>query len=255
MSDRDELMAELVEVNAGNVDALGFFCLKSRLNDPGHVGKRAWLAARFAEGLRITLLMVDGRSKGFIETIPGRFAWRAVHAPDHLVIQCIWVIGSAKGQGHGTRLLERAEAHAREAGLAGVAALTSRGNWLVGPKLLLRHGFEQVGGAEGFRLLAKPFGQVREPGMPTDWVSRRASFGPGITLIRTDQCPYLARSVPIACKLASARGLAFREVVLTSAAEVRARAASPYGVYALLRDGRLLTHHLQPEAALARLIG
>jgi ribosomal protein S18 acetylase RimI-like enzyme len=248
-------MAELVEVNAGNVDALGFFCLKSKSSDPGHVGKRAWLDARFAEGLRITLLMIDGRSKGFIETIPGRFAWRAVHAPDHLVIHCIWVLGGAKGRGHGSRLLERAEARAREAGLAGIAALTSRGNWLAGPKLLLRQGYERVDCAEGFELLVKRLRPAREPRLPTDWAARRATFGPGVTLIRTDQCPYLARSSTSVRVQAAARDLPFREVVMTSAAEVQRRAPSPYGVYALLRDGRLLAHHLQPEAALARLLG
>jgi ribosomal protein S18 acetylase RimI-like enzyme len=248
-------MAELVEVNAGNVDLLGFFCLKSQANDPGHLAKRAWLDARFAEGLKMTLLTIDGRSKGFIETIPGPFAWRAVHAPDHLVIHCIWVIGGAKGQGHGGRLLERAEAHARDAGLAGIAALTSRGNWLAGPKLPLRHGYEPVDRAEGFQLLVKRLDAAPDPCLPKDWVARRAGFGPGVTLIRTDQCPYLARSVPTVRRLAAARGLAFRELALTSAAEVQARAPTPYGVYALLRDDRLLTHHLQPEAALARLLG
>lgn len=247
-------MAELIEVDAGNLDRLGFFCLKSKPRDPGHSGKRGWLEARFAEGLRMTLLSLDGRSRGFIETIPGRFAWRAVHAPDHLVIHCLWVVGSAKGQGHGGRLLARAEAHAEDAGLAGIAMVTSRGNWLAGPKLLLRHGYDVVDEAPGFQLLARRFRTAPPPRFPTDWAARRARFGPGVSLVRTDQCPYLARSIPTVRALAAARDLAFRDVVLTSAAEVRARAPSPYGVYALLKDDRLLAHHLQTETALTRLL-
>ncbi len=60
---------EILDVDAGNVDRLGFFCYMSKPKAPGYRYKRDWLAARFAEGLRIKMLHeTGGRTVGFIET-------------------------------------------------------------------------------------------------------------------------------------------------------------------------------------------
>ena len=91
---------EIVTVDAGNVDRLGFFCYMSKPKAPGYRQKRDWLLARFAEGLRIKMLHeTGGRTVGFIETIPGEYAWRVVNALGYTVIHCLWVVGQGKGKG------------------------------------------------------------------------------------------------------------------------------------------------------------
>jgi GNAT superfamily N-acetyltransferase len=98
---------ELITVNADNLDKHGFFCYMSKRKAPGYAQKRAWLAARFAEGLKLHMVHeIGGRTVGFIEYAPGEFAWRTVHAPDYLVIHCLWVVGKGKGKGYGSRLLQ-----------------------------------------------------------------------------------------------------------------------------------------------------
>ena len=81
--------------NNPNVDETGFFCYMSKRKSEGYLRKLAWTKARFDEGMRIRMLRLPER--GFIEYIPGEMAWRAVHAPGHMIIHCLWVIGSNQG--------------------------------------------------------------------------------------------------------------------------------------------------------------
>ena len=86
---------EIVTVDATNVAQHGFFCYKSKPKSEGYQRKLQWLEERFAEGLRIKILYENGRSVGFIEYLPGEFAWRAVHAPNYVLIirsdQCPYI--------------------------------------------------------------------------------------------------------------------------------------------------------------------
>ena len=41
------------------------------------------------------------------------YTWRVVHAPGYMVIHCMWVVGSGKGKGYGSRLLEQVRGRGR----------------------------------------------------------------------------------------------------------------------------------------------
>ena len=116
---------EIVSVDATNVAEYGFFCYKSRRKSEGYRRKLNWLEQRFSEGMKIKIVYENGRSVGFIEYMPGEFAWRAVNASGYLVIHCVWVVGRAKGKGYGARLLNECTADARKMGKQGVAMVTS----------------------------------------------------------------------------------------------------------------------------------
>lgn len=94
---------EIVTVDSTNVAEQGFFCYKSKPKSGGYQKKLSWLKQRFAEGMRIKILYEEERSVGFIEYIPGEFAWRAVNAEGYVVIHCLWVVGRGKGKGYGIR--------------------------------------------------------------------------------------------------------------------------------------------------------
>ncbi len=63
----------------------------------------AWLKKRFDEGLKIKMLELPER--GFIEYIPGEYAWRCVDAKGYMFIHCLWVVGKSKGKNFGELLL------------------------------------------------------------------------------------------------------------------------------------------------------
>lgn len=245
----------IIDVTAGNVEEKGFFCLMSRRKSAGYQRKLNWLHARFEEGLRIKMLDLSEGGRGFIEYIPGEYAWRPVEAEGFLFIHCLWVVGKSKGKGYAMLLLEECIADAERQGAKGVAMVTSEGNWLVGKKPLLRHGFEAVDRTPpDYELLVKNFGPAPMPSFPTDWDRRAASFGKGLTVVRTDQCPYLDDAVNTALDAARDRGLQAKVVELTGSREVRERAPSPYGVFTILLDGTVLSHYYQPEKKLNELL-
>lgn len=236
---------EIISVDASNVDQLGFFCYMSKPKTPGYRQKRAWLAARFAEGLKLQLIHeIGGRYVGFIEYIPGEYAWRAVHAPGYLVIHCLWVVGKGKGKGYGTQLLAACLDDARAQHKHGVVMVTSEGVWLAKKKLFLQQGFVEVGQAPpAFQLLVHRLDTAPDPTFPTDWEARQARYGAGLTIVRTPQCPYIESAMEEALQTAAALGLPARTVELQSAQEVQAAAPSAYGVFSLVLNGRLFSYH------------
>jgi len=237
-------------IDAHNVDEHGFFCYMSKPKSPGYRQKRTWLEARFAEGMRIKILHeVGGRDVAFIEYLPGEYAWRAMHAPGYMVIHCLWVVGKGKGKGYGSRLIQECLQEARTQGKQGVTMLTSDRVWLAHKQIFLKNGFTQIDQAPpSFQLMAARFGSGPDPSLPKDWDQRSRAFGPGLTVVRTPQCPYIENAVNALLEHARERGLPARAFELTSAREVQERSPSAYGVFGSVLDGRLLSYYyLQPK--------
>jgi hypothetical protein len=236
----------IIDVTPGTVATTGFFCKMSQPENAGYQRKLRWLSARFKEGLRLKLLDLSEGGRGFVEYVPGEYAWRAVDARGWMFIHCLWVVGASKKHGYGRRLLDLCVADARRQRMRGVAMLASRGNWLTDPRFLAHNGFETVaatGTAPRFELMDLRFGKAADPTMPDDWDKRARKFGPGLTIVRSDQCPYLDDAVKSTLAAGRDLRLTTRVVELSSAAEVRRLAPSPFGVFSIVLDGRLLSYH------------
>lgn len=249
-------MAEIVAVTAENIDQLGFFCAANARGTPGWEAKRRWLDDRFAEGLQMRQL--GNGERGFIEFMPGARAWRAMEDVDQfVVIHCLWVVGTSRGHGYAKALVQEAETWARDHGYRGVAALTGSGNWLISPGVLEHLGYTTVDRAEhGFELTIKCFSGGCMPRLTGGWHAKAEACGEGLTVLRTAQCPYLAEAANEARRAAEHLGIPFHETVIESADELRRLSPSPYGTFALVHDGRLLSYHmLRKTQIIARLGG
>lgn len=245
----------IIDVVPSNVVKTGFFCKMSQRSSVGYRRKLDWLEGRFAEGLRIKLLDLSQGGRGFIEYIPGEYAWRPVHATGYLFIHCLWVVGKSKGQGFARRLLAECVADARRSRAAGVAVVTNEDNWLIGRRLFLDHGFAVVDSApSGYELLATSFDGASPPSFPDDWQERAQRFGSGLTVVRSDQCPYLDDAVGFATASASDLGVEVSVVELRSAEEIRSRSPSPYGVFSVVLDGSVVSHTYLPAKKLVERI-
>ena len=250
--------ADLITVTADNVAKTGFFCKMSARGKPGYEQKLDWLKARFAEGLQMRLL--GGGERGFVEFIPGAHAWRAIETADaYMVIHCLWVVGRSKGKDFSTQLLDAVESHAAAHGFKGVAAVTSSGNWLIEGGVLARRGYVSVETAPpGFDLMVRRFDDgLPPPRFCGGWDDKLRARGQGLVVYRSAQCPYLDDAVGHARSYADEAGMPFDEVVLTSAADVRALSPTPYGVFAMALNGKLLSYHylLKKQIAAAALTG
>jgi hypothetical protein len=73
------------------------------------------------------------------------------------------------------------------------------------------------------------------------WVAAR--FGKGLTILRSDQCPYLPDATRILLEAAAKKKIKVRVVEFRTAAGVQTHSPSPYGVFNVVYNGRLLGYH------------
>lgn len=236
-------MSNLITVTPDTLEEHGFFCKMSARKSHAWQAKRDWLLARFSEGLELRLL--GSKQRGFVEFMPAARCWRAIeNADDLMAIHCLWVVGKSKGQGHARALMDEVERTARIRGFNGVTVLASKGNWLAKPEVFAHFGYETAEeAAPGFSLMVKRFAPGPAPRLSGSWAAKAAACGPGLTVLRSAQCPYLEDAASHVRSFAEAQGIGFHDILLETADAIRSRAPSPYGVYALVKDGRLTAYH------------
>jgi len=229
---------QIITMTESDLGKSQMFCGHSPSYRHGYNAKIEWLRRRLREGMRYTLLRVNGRNAGMIEYVPGENAWRGVEANGYLFIHCFWVIGQNRGHGYGRQLLQACLEDAR--GTHGVAVAVSKTHWLPTPKLFLKNGFELADqAAPSFDLLVKRF----SPEAPLPRFKRPVQKAPpGLTLYHSDQCPYTQNVPDIVAKVGEQLNIPVNIVYLDSA-ETAQESPCPYGTLALFYNGELLTYH------------
>lgn len=238
--------ARLVDVDDASFHTLPCCGIKSSTH-PGREEKRCWLQANAKFGLRAkALLAPDGHASGYIEYIPGEFAWRGVDAPGYLFVHCIWIYSRQhQRKGWGRLMLEACLNDARKSGKHGVAVMVRDGPWLADRRLFLANGFEPVDTAPpDFQLLVRKFDhRAANPAFKKDWDRKLGQYSRGLTIIRSSQCPHIAK---FASDIAEAAEKEYRiratVVDLQSPSEAQ-NAPTPYASLALIYNGQLLADH------------
>ena len=243
----------IIDVTADNVEQTGFFCYMSKRKTDGFQRKSTWIKARFAEGMRIKML--EQPERGFIEYIPGEYAWRPINASGYMVIHCIWVVGKSRGKGYAGVLLNQCIEDARQLDMSGVAMVTSERIWLVGKELLIKHGFESVAELPPFNLMVLKFNDAPSLTFSGNFEQKTSRFVNGLTVIRSDQCPYIPDATRTVLEFAEQRDIPSQVVELTSCQDVRDLAPSPYGVFNIIHNGRLLAYHYLLPKDLVKIFG
>ena len=234
---------EIIDTNADNICDYGFCGIKN-IKQEGYKRKTDWLKKRFSEGMRFKIL--HSAKEGFvgmIEYIPGRYAWRAVEAKGYMVIHCLFVLYKKyQGKGYGSQLIEECIKDAKREKMNGVAAVTRKGPWLAKKELFLKNGFELVGKAPpDFELLVKKFKKsAPSPKFGGDWRERLGKYSKGLTIIRSDQCPYLEKWVGEISETAQGKfGLKAKIVELKTCKDAQ-NAPSAYGTFSIVYNGKLI---------------
>lgn len=235
---------KIIDVNKDNVAQKGFFCNMSKKKSEGYQRKLKWLKKRFAEGMKIKMLDLSQGGRGFIEYIPGEYAWRPVCAEGYMFIHCIWVVGKSKGQGYGKLLLNECIEDAKKLGMKGVAMITSERSWLANKSFLEKHSFKIVDQAlPSFGLLVTKFGKGRHPTFTDNWEAKLKRCGAGLTVFRSDQCPYIDNAVNILLDAAKQSHIKSSVIDLQECQSVRESSPSPYGTFNVVYNGSLLSYH------------
>ena len=237
---------EIIDANADNIGEFGF-CGYKNIKQEGYKRKINWLKKRFAEGMKFKVLYSeDNGAVGFIEYIPGEYAWRSVEAGGFMVIHCIAIMSRKyKGKGYGSLLVDQCLRDAKRVRMQGAAVVTRKGTWMAGRELFLKKGFEIADEAPpDFELLVRRFKKnVSKPKFTGDWVERLRPYRLGLTIIRSDQCPYIEKSVTEISETAEGKyGLKPKIVELSDCHQAQ-KAPSAFAIFNIVYNGELLTDH------------
>jgi len=232
----------IITVNEDNVSQYPPTCFLNPKN-VGYWIKAEWLKERFSEGLKIKLLYLENDKKyhGFIEYVPGEYAWRAVEAKEYLFIHCIWVSPNKfKNKGYGSLLVEECVKDAEKQGKAGVAVIASDGPFMANKGLFLKNGFSEVQKSGVFTLLAKQLRKAAEPKFK-DCENQLSNYE-GLNIVYSNQCPWVARFMSELAEIIKEKGLKINVIELKTAEQAQA-APSIYAVFNLVNNGKILSDH------------
>ncbi len=236
----------LLDLTPETIDSLPCCGVKNAAHE-GRRLKNCWLKAHFRKGLRAKVLMTpDNRPCGYIEYLPGESAWRAVDAVGYMFIHCVWTFfRQYQHKGTASRMLQAVVEEARHAGMKGVAVLAREGPFLASSALFLKNGFGVVDTAPpDYQLLVRKFDAAApNPAFKGRWEAKLRKYGRGLTIIRSNQCPHIAKFAGDIIRAAEKDyRLKPRVVELKSAREAQ-NAPTPYAVFAIIYNGRLLADH------------
>jgi len=234
-------MYKIIEINEKNLaDYPQVICFINPKHEH-HDLKIDWLKNRFKEGLKIKLLQTESDRKiaGFIEYIPGAYAWRAVNAKNYLFIHCLWVYPNKnKNKGLGSALVDEVIKDAQKQKMNGVAVVTSDGSFMAKKDLFIKNEFDLIEEKGGFQLLAKNFSKIITPPSFTNNENALKKYQ-GWYIIYSKQCPWVARFIEEVKPIIKKQGLKINFHEIKTAKEAQ-NTPSIYSVFNLIKDGKIL---------------
>lgn len=233
-----------ITINKENIDSEHICCAFSdKKCKDGYQMKKAWLKNEFDNGYVFRRL--DVRAKVFIEYVPAESAWIPVDAPNYLMINCFWVSGKYKGQGHAKALLQSAINDAKaqsKAGLVTVAGI-KKFHFMSDMKWLLTQGFKVVETLpDGFALLALKLDEIAlNPSFKECVKNGECNEKNGLVVYYTNRCPftdyYVNGSLWV---MAQQKSIPLKVIRLESMAESQA-APTPATIFSAFYNGLFLT--------------
>ena len=236
----------IINITPENARQETFFCVKN-MKDPGFACKERWFAEEQRNGLRLKIIKnEEGKMCGFIEYLPAEMAWRPVEAEGYMFIHCMFTYpNTERNRGHALRLVEECEKEALELGMHGVCVMTSKGPWITDMRIFEKMGYSKVDKIGRFELMAKKFEPTSEDPHLIDWTARQQDYL-GWHLLYADQCPWHEKSVQAIKKVAIEKGIKLNIRKITTSEEAK-NGPSGFGVFALIKDGKLLEDHYISE--------
>ena len=215
--------------------------------NPGHSQKLEWLKQRFEEGMKIKVLHSEKDGTiGSIEYLPGEYAWRGVRASGYMFIHCVFIMKKAyKGRGYGSLLVEACEEDSLEQKKHGVAVVASKSTWMAKKELFLKRGYEIAEEAPPhYQLLVKRFNDDAPfPTFSGKWKEKLAGYSEGLTIICSDQCPYVIKTMNEIPAVAREEFGIEPTIVDLPSCELAQESPNPYGVFSIVWNGELVADH------------
>ncbi len=209
----------------------------------GYQLKKDWLAKEFDNGYRF--IRLNERAKVFIEFGPAALGWSPITAPNYLLINCFWVSGKYKGNGHGKALLEQAVAEAKKQGMDGVVTIVGKkkSHFMSDGKWFLQQGFEVCATTpSGFNLIVLKLNKQAALPMFNDGVlTGECPEQDGLVAYYSDRCPYAEYHVTQSLvESANNRNIPVKMIKIKSAEQAQL-SPCPSTIFSLYYNGKFVT--------------
>lgn len=238
--------AEIRDMGVGNIFDYGF-CGTRSIEHEGCRRKAEWFKKRLSEGMRYKVLYSEKKGAvGLIEYIPGKYVWRAIDADGYMAIHCLCIFYKPfRKRGYASQMIDECIKDAEKEKMHGVVVVTRKGAWMVGKETFLKKGFEAVDEAPpDFELLVRKFKKgALSPKFKGDWKKVLNKYNKGLTILRSDQCPYIAKSMNEITEMIRNKYKIKARIIEMESHEQAQKAPSPYGIFSLIYDGQLLAFH------------
>lgn len=233
-----------ITLNLNNIEKEHICCAFSdKKCQKGYQLKKTWLKEEFNHGYVFRRL--DERAKVFIEYIPAEYAWTPIEAPNYLMINCFWVSGKYKSNGHGKALLQTAIDDAKQQGKSGLVTVagTAKFHFMSDTKWLLRQGFEIVEQLPyGFSLLVlKLAPSMKQPTFKPTVLSGECPNKKGITVYYSHRCPFTEFHVHTSLVEATQKLNIPLTIVHLKTMEEAQAAPTPATIFSLFYKGEFIT--------------
>jgi len=237
---------QIIDANAANLGQFGMCGYKNKK----HIGfqrKLEWLAKRFDEGMKYKLLVDStGNALGGIEYIPAEYAWRPVNANGYMFIHCIYIMKkNAQAKGFGKQLINACIDDARSQGKNGVALIARKGSWMAGVSIFEKLGFKVTESARpDFKLMAlKLDDEACLPRFSGNWIKELQQYNDGLTIITSDQCPYVVKSVSEIIEVAESEYKITPKVVHIEDSEQAKKVPCAFGCFCIIYKGKVVAEN------------
>lgn len=239
---------EIIDLTPENIADYGVCGYKDVKKHVELRNKIQWFTDYYPKGLRIKAVLSDeGGYQGMIEYIPGNYAHRPVEADGYMFIHCLYVglKKEYKGKGFGTALIQACIDDAKNTEMKGVAVVTRKGSFMANDSIFIKMGFEVVDEVKpDFHLMVKKFDtKTEDPKFKENMQANLKNFGPGLTILRSPQCPYTEKNVKAMTVTAQEQFHLDVQIIDLSDAEAARNSPCPFGTFGIIFNGKLISHH------------
>lgn len=250
----DIISPTIKQVTKENIDDEHICCAFSdKKCIEGYQAKKAWLKNQFDHGYVFKKL--DVRGKVFIEYGPAEESWLPIDAPGFMIINCFWVSGRYKGQGHGYALFQECEQGSKNKNGIAVVVANKKQPFMSDKKFFQKQGFSLADTAKPyFELWYKPLKKEAQiPKFKTCAKEGICNVSEGLSVYYTNACPFTEYYVQHELKrVADERGLSLQINKLD-----RHKAQNhfvPHTIYSLFYNGKFITQQVLSEKMFDRFI-
>lgn len=236
-------------IDQSNIDVEHICCsLNEKKGEKTTSLKKAWMKKQFDNGLVFKRL--DERGKVFIEYMPSEVAFAPIVAENYMYINCLWVSGKYKNQGHGQALLDSCIEDAKRLNKDGIVVLSSKKkrHFMSDPDHLKHYGFVVADtAAPDFELLYFPLKKTKKP------FFKLGQLEADHILYYSHQCPHTEKYAQLVQKLASDHGINLILKRFDNHQDAQT-SPSPFTTYALYLDQNFVTTEVLTEKKFVQIL-